>query len=48
MLKSTHSQQQAIRNPQQGEIRFLDHIQYDEEERDIVPEIYREHRHKFS
>ena len=33
---------------QQGEIRFVDHIKFDEEEQDIVPEIYREHRHRFS
>ena len=33
---------------QQGEIRFVDHIKFDEEEQDVVPEIYREHRHKFS
>ena len=31
-----------------GEIRFLENIKYDETEKDIVPEIYREHRHKFS
>ena len=34
--------------PQIGEIRFLENIKYDEEEKDVVPEIYREHRHKFS
>ena len=33
---------------QQGEIRFKDQIKYDEEEMDVVPEIYREHRHMFS
>ena len=48
MVKSAISQEQASRAPQQGEIRFLDNIQFDEEQDDIVPEIYREHRHRFS
>ena len=26
----------------------LDHIKYNEEEQDVVPDIYREHRHRFS
>ena len=39
---------QQERAPQVGEIRFLDNITYDEENEDVVPEIYREHRHKFS
>ena len=41
-------EQQASRAPSQGEIRFVENIQYDSEEEDIVPEIYREHRHRFS
>ena len=39
---------QAQRPPQQGEIRFTENILYNEEAGDIVPEIYREHRHKYS
>ena len=46
-MNSVKDEQQA-REPQQGEIRFLDNIKYDDEEQDIVPEIYREHRHRFS
>ena len=40
--------QENERPLQQGEIRFKDKIKYDEEEGDVVPEIYREHRHQYS
>ena len=41
-------QDMKTREPAQGEIRFVENILYDEDVGDVVPEIYREHRHRFS
>ena len=51
---ATPSSTKSVKEMQQeraaltGEIRFTENITYDEEAQDVVPEIYREHRHKFS
>ena len=47
-ISNSIREEQANRAPQQGEIRFVENILYDSEEEDVVPEIYREHRHRFS
>ena len=44
--QNTLQQLQTTRQPMQGEIRFTENIT--EQDGEVVPEIYREHRHKFS